>query len=109
MKYRVTAGIFAVLFLAGAAVQVNDPDPAGWMAVYALSAVTAGLAAARVRAAIYPAACLALAAVVWGSWLGYEVVSQGLALFDETGREAMGLGIVAAFHVGVILGLGRPS
>jgi hypothetical protein len=37
----------ALLFLLGAAVQYNDPDPLRWIAIYAAAAVACALGAAR--------------------------------------------------------------
>jgi Transmembrane family 220, helix len=43
--------VAAALFTFAAAVQVNDPDPLLWMAVYVAAAVVAGLAVGQLDAA----------------------------------------------------------
>jgi hypothetical protein len=101
--YRISAGVFAALFLLGAAVQLNDPDPAVWIVMYCVAAVIAGAAAAGVRRAWYAAAVLVALCVLWGGWLGFGVISEGQHWFDEEGRESMGLLIIAAWNAGVVV------
>lgn len=43
---RIACGLFAALFVLGAVVQWNDPDPLRWMAAYAAAAGVSGAAAA---------------------------------------------------------------
>lgn len=62
----VVAGFFAAVFVFSAAVQWNDPDPLGWMAIYLAAAVACGLAAAG-RPHRILAGLASLAAIVW--WL----------------------------------------
>ncbi len=101
MLYRIVAGVFAGLFALGAFVQFNDPDPAVWIVIYGCTAAVAAAAAAGQRAARFPAAALLAIGLVWGGFLGFGVVSEGQHLFDEEGREAMGLLIIAAWNGGV--------
>lgn len=100
--------VMAALFVAAAAVQLNDPDPVRWIALY--GAAAAGCLLFR-RAAFAWSAQAALAAVAL-AWcllllghLGGVVDSR--AFFDlgmkmrgdatERAREAGGLAIVAAW------------
>lgn len=103
MIYRIAAGLFALLFVLGGLVQYNDPDPGIWIATYVVAGAISGAAAAGKRSAGYAAAGLALMTLVWGAVLSWGVVSEGQHFFDEEGREAMGLGIIAAWNVGVFL------
>ncbi len=102
VMHRKLAWLFCVLFLLAAAVQINDPDPAGWIAVYLAAAITSGLAGANRRWAKYPSAVLALVSLCWASFLAYVLVSEGHALLDEVGRESMGLGVVAVWSMGIV-------
>lgn len=78
---RVLAAIWGVLFLFGAAVQFNDPDPVRWAAIYT-AAAAACLAAAR-RRAVARIAALPLPIELWlRLWLplAVGVVALGWAL-----------------------------
>lgn len=101
--YRITSGVFAVLFVLGAAVQFNDPDPVAWILIYTASAAVAAVVAGGVRAARFPAVAIACVALVWGGLLAFGVLSEGQYLFDEEGRESMGLLIIACWNVGVVM------
>lgn len=56
--------ILAVLFTLFAAVQHNDPDPLGWIAVYGAVAVLCGLAALG-RAPRWALIAVAIAVIIW--------------------------------------------
>lgn len=101
--------VMAVLFLASAALQWNDPDPARWVAVY-LAAAAACLLSGRTRLAGAVAGLTGGAAILWASLLYPEVwgVVAPADLFEsmqakdgrvEVAREAGGLTIVAAWMV----------
>ncbi len=55
MLFRAVYGLLTALFLFGAAVQYNDPDPLRWMAIYVAAAVACASAALRRRAVWLPA------------------------------------------------------
>lgn len=95
----------AVLFMFCVGLQVNDPDPVLWMAMYGVAGVVAGLLPAR-RVLAGPGIAVGLIAAGWGAYLGSQVVDTIGAgdLFSkmsekggavETGREAGGLAIIA--------------
>jgi len=100
-------GLFAALFLFGAVVQYNDPDPLRWALFYLAAAVTCGLgAASRLRWPL-PAA-VALAALAWAATLligatGEVGVGELFSAWEmkdtriEEGREMYGLLIIAAW------------
>ena len=58
--------IFAGIFLLSAAVQLNDPDPWRWVAIYG-AAAGVGLGGWRVRGV---AAGVGLVAVIWAAAIG---------------------------------------
>lgn len=72
---RTSSAFLALLFLFGAAVQFNDPDPFRWIAIYvAASAVCAFAAMGRLRWP-FPVAT-ALVAFVWALTLAPRVLPQ---------------------------------
>ena len=95
----------AVLFAVSVGLQVNDPDPVRWMAIYASAGLAVGLLPAR-RYISFVAIVIGLFAAGWAAYLGQKVFSvinfsdlwlkmseKGGAV--EVGREAGGLAIVA--------------
>lgn len=71
--HRITAAVFALLTLSMALLQLNDPDPAVWVAMYSFLALNCLLA--TVRGVLPVMAGLGLAAsVLWGIWLFPSVV-----------------------------------
>ena len=102
--------VLAVLFSLSVGLQVNDPDPAVWMAMYAAAAIAAALLPAR-RVFAAGALAVGLVAAAWGGYLGGTIVDQ-IELSDlflkmsekggavEVGREAAGLAIIAAGLIG---------
>lgn len=103
---RALPGFLALLFLFGAAVQVNDPDPLRWMAIYLAAAGGCLLAAMGRLRWRFPAA-VALAAFLWAASLAPRVVpafpARGLfgawEMADarvEEARELAGLLIIGA-------------
>ena len=98
----------ALIFAAGVAVQVNDPDPIGWIAIY-LAACSVTLAWV-VRGAVSKAIPIAVgvAALVWGMVLVGTGPGLGAyqRMFDawemdsaatEVAREGTGLVLIAAW------------
>jgi hypothetical protein len=96
---------FAVLFSIAVGLQVNDPDPVRWSALYGGAAIAVALLIARREAALVGLA-VGVVAAVWGAMLTSQVYDK-LAFSDlwlrmsekggavEVGREAGGLVIVA--------------
>ena len=107
MKRVVTPGAMALLFLFGAAVQYNDPDPLLWMAIYVAAAIACVLAMFN-RLRWWMAAIVAAVALLWavtfipatfpnvriaelfGAW---EMANTRI----EEGREMYGLLIIATY------------
>jgi hypothetical protein len=100
----------AVLFALSVGLQVNDPDPVRWMAIYAAAGLAVGLLPAR-RAVVLFAIPVGLVAAAWGTYLASQVWGV-IQLSDlwlkmsekggavEVGREAGGLAIVAIACLG---------
>ncbi len=97
---------FAVLFLVGAAVQWNDPDPLPWMLAYGLAA---GLSAAAARGRFWPrsTALFALGMALWFLWLAPSLLGAPEEAFTsfrmratshEEPREAAGLALLAVWN-----------
>lgn len=94
-----------LLFLAFAGVQLNDPDPALWVAIYC---VTAALSAASIThrlaipVAIWAGVC-ALGGVLWALLVDGPPMRAGHdGFFDnEVVRESLGLGISGLWSAGM--------
>jgi hypothetical protein len=106
---RILHGVFAALFLFGAVVQYNDPDPLRWMLIY-LAAATACVLAAMRRLPVALPAMVALVALVWAVTLAPGVLGAvepgelvgAWEMKDariEVGREMYGLLIIAVWMV----------
>ena len=103
---RVAGILMGLVFLFGAAVQYNDPDPWRWGLVYLAAAAVSFVALARPLPWPLPAA-MALAAFVWAlTLLGRIDIAVWRELFGEFGmasleieeaREALGLIIIGAW------------
>ncbi len=98
MAEKIAQSVMTVLLLLGAAVQFNDPDPVVWIAVYTLAALLCLLVALGRPLAPVMLALAALASC-WSAWLASGVLGQQ-PLFDEEGREMMGLAIIALWQGG---------
>lgn len=96
-----------LLFSFGAAVQVNDPDPVRWIAVYALAAAACLLSLLRRLHWTLPA-LLSAVALAWAATLASRVVGRVpfrdmFGAFEmrnvgiEESREMYGLLIIAAW------------
>ena len=92
----------ALAFVACAAVQLNDPDPEGWIAVYVGAVAASFLEALGQRRPLLPTG-LGLVAGLWALRLGISVDGAALArgFGDEVLREIGGLLLV----VGVMSGM----
>jgi len=101
---RVLSALMALLFLFGAAVQYNDPDPLQWVAIY-IAAAVASLMAFRDRQPRWFAGLVGVVAEVWAATIARQVDLASLGhMFDEfemhslaveEAREATGLLIIA--------------
>lgn len=104
---RAVHAAFVAAFLLSATVQLNDPDPMRWIAVYAAAAVSSALGAAARPNVALSAVLLVVALAVAASLAGPFVacLAPGRTCFSswdmhddpvaEAAREAGGLGIVA--------------
>jgi hypothetical protein len=101
---RLCSGLFALTFLASAAVQLNDPDPARWVLVYLMAAGfscwhVAGRQTDRRWLTAF-AACV----TAWIVWIGLTTTDVGVPMDHGPGgflayeviREGLGLAIVLA-------------
>ena len=106
---KIASVLFALLFALAAVLQINDPDPALWIAAYASAAGLASTAALG-RARFWPSALLALGFSIWGLSLLPSLVDAEREAFTsfpmqspshEEGREAVGLLVCAAYAAGL--------
>jgi hypothetical protein len=106
---KIAAVVMTVLFVLGAAVQYNDPDPWRWVAIYA-SAAVASVLALRGKLPRWLAIMIAVIAAIWAATLAPCVV--GYVRFSdlfreigmdspaiEEGREMVGLMLISAWMV----------
>lgn len=99
-----------LMFAFSAAVQVNDPDPLGWIGIY-LAAALVCAAEIRRRTPLWGPVAVALVALGWGASLWTRARDVPLsALFAEwemrnlqveQAREMYGLAIVALWMLAV--------
>lgn len=84
MIARVVFGLLVPLFVLCVVVQLNDPDPVGWIAIYAAAGlVCAGVAAnANAKAVTVAGAVVSVVALVWGLTLVNSAIS-----FLESNKE----------------------
>jgi hypothetical protein len=112
------ANAFMLLaFVFSAAVQVNDPDPVGWMAVYGAAAVVCALELKRRVRPLFPA-LLAATALTWSATIAPRVLGkvrfgEMFAEFEmrnagvEESREMYGLLIVALWMFVIVVAARR--
>ena len=112
---RVFEFLFALLFLFGALVQYNDPDPLRWMAIYLAASVSCFFAGFNNIGWQFPAA-VAVVALVWALiWAPQAFPNVRIEeMFEswemknvrvEEGREMYGLFII--FVVMTVVAIGR--
>jgi hypothetical protein len=115
---RAAAVIFGLLFLLGAAVQYNDPDPLGWALMY-LAASGTSFAAAWGRLPRAVPMVVAVVALAWAALLAPGVLGRGgfAAMFGawemantgvEEAREFWGLVIIAGW-MAALAAVRRPG
>jgi hypothetical protein len=116
MVFRPLNWLMAALFAFAVVVQLNDPDPAIWIAVYGAAALVAAMTARKGQPPRVAAGLVGVVALAWGTWLALGIPAGNVyaRMFDawemtsapiEEARETIGLFIVAAW-MGV-LGLRR--
>jgi hypothetical protein len=89
-----------VAFVSFAMVQLNDPDPLAWTALYTLAALTCVAAAAGWRLGPAPVA-LAAGCLLWAGWLTWGFPDTGQRWTGEVGREIGGLTLVVLWMAGI--------
>jgi hypothetical protein len=110
--------LWAVLFLFGAAVQYNDPDPVPWMLVYLSAAAVCGVAVVR-RIRWWMPGSVAAVASAWALSLAPRVLAAGVpygslwrempmgSIAIEESREMHGLLLIAAWMAVIFAQQGR--
>jgi transmembrane protein TMEM220 len=117
--WRVANAVMLLLFTLGAAVQLNDPDPVRWFAIYALAAAACLLSLLRRIHWALPALLCAVA-LAWAATLAPRVVGrvpfrEMFGAFEmrnvgiEESREMYGLLIIAAWMAVVALRARPPA
>jgi Transmembrane family 220, helix len=121
MMTRALHVLFAALFAFSALLQLNDPDPLQWIAVYLAAAAVSALAAfAPARLPRWLPWAVAAVAFTWGAWLtrgwwGQVAPSRMFEAWEmknaavELERESFGLFIVAAWMLVVAWTSRRPA
>lgn len=105
---RIVSGILAALFAFAAVVQLNDPDPVRWIALYTAASAGSFMAAAGRQVPPIVSGALSLVALAWAAAIlaGGAAATDYLHMFDawemksaaiEEAREASGLLIVAGW------------
>ncbi len=113
---RIANVAMGLLFLMGAAVQWNDPDPLGWILIYSGAALACAVFR-RVSWARWVASATAVAGIAWGARIGSEMPrwvapSQMFEPMERYGgavemaREFWGLSIIVLW-MNVLIWSGR--
>jgi hypothetical protein len=108
-KLLIADAVAALLFAASAAIQLNDPDPAAWIAIYLAGALVAALGW-RWIGGLIAALATAVAALVWAvaiaadidQWVGWSRLVGPMEIEGgpvELAREALGLAMIAGYCV----------
>jgi hypothetical protein len=105
---KVFASVAGLLFIYSAVVQLNDPDPVRWFALYG-SAAVASLASLLVPVPRAIFAGIALVASLWAATLAPSVLSAASFTGNEEERELGGLTLVALTGAVFWLRGGRPG
>ena len=109
--------LMLLMFAASVAVQINDPDPIWWMAIYGAAAIVAGREVARRNKPLLPG-LVSLVALVWAATIAPRVIGkipfgsmfQTFEMKDlgvEESREMYGLLLVALWMAAVALAAWR--
>jgi hypothetical protein len=114
ISFRVASAIMAVFFGCAAGVQLNDPDPIPWIAVYGSACLLACFGGWGLRTPTIFSVALAVLALRWASQLAAQIDGR-IRLSDlfqswqmsgnraELAREAGGLSIIVAWSLVVIV------
>ena len=96
--------VVAAVWFLFAGVQLNAPDPLGWVIVYGYTGAWTGVQAFRrmpwSQAAVWGVLCAIWAAWILGSWDGSSNPMAGPGeglLAEEVVRESLGLVLIAAW------------
>ncbi len=117
--WRAADAVMALLFAFGALVQLNDPDPVRWFAVYGLAAVACLVSLLRRLHWAFPA-LLCSVTLAWAATIGPRVVGRVpfrdmFGAFEmknvgvEESREMYGLLIIAAWMAVLTVRAGRSA
>lgn len=102
--------VFLLLFVLGAVLQYNDPDPIRWAVIYVAAAAVCGLEMAG-RASRTASLVVAAVALVWAATLAPTALAANVTFYElyadiqmkragvEEAREALGLAIIAGWMV----------
>ena len=115
--WRAANLVMLVLFAGSALLQLNDSDPAAWVAVYAAAAVLCAVELRGFLRPLYPG-LLSLTALVWAATIAPRVIGeipfgsmfQTFEMKDlgvEESREMYGLLLVALWMAAVALAAWR--
>lgn len=96
MIFRIGAAVGAIAFAWFASLQINEPDPVGWIAIYGAAALVSAIGAIR-RAPLLLAAIVALVAFGWAATLVPDVITDASWSGTELERELGGLVLVGAW------------
>lgn len=93
---RLANAVMLVLFVSWAGFQYNDSDALLWVAVYGAAAIECVLFyLGRLPGPL--ALAFMILCLLWAPYLGFRVAVSGEFIFDEQGREMLGLLICAAW------------
>src|SRR5262245_49200215 len=115
--WTIVNAVMLLAFTASVMVQVNDPDPLAWMAIYGAAAIVCGLELRRRTRAWLPLV-VALVALVWVGTIAPRVIGKVpfgsmFAAFEmkdlgvEESREMYGLLLIALWMATVSLAAWR--
>jgi hypothetical protein len=109
--------VMLLMFIASVAVQVNDPDPIGWMAIYGAAAVATGMELAR-RTRLWMPVLIEAISIVWAATIAPRVIGkipfgsmfQAFEMKDlgvEESREMYGLVLIALWMSAIFVAAWR--
>jgi hypothetical protein len=118
LPLKIVNGVFTLLFLLGAIVQINDPDPVLWIAIYLAAMAATAIAPWKPRPGRVVAVAVLVLSVAWavaifshgmGPITLHELVTDLRMKTEivELWRESLGLLIMAAW-MAVVVVAGRP-
>ena len=90
------SGGMAILFIAWAAFQYNDPDPFMWILVYALASLASVLFLINRLPLILPLA-FCVGGVIWAIYLSTVITYEPPLIAIEEWREMMGLIVISSW------------